>query len=186
VKLEWLILRCSGEGCLDGASKFEARIRDLIEDRPELVDIIDPLLMARGTLREAFMDLHRKVLAIVRDDGVCRRLMTIPGIGPVASLAFTSTIDIPARFKNSKALGPALGLAPFFNQSGESHRMGHISLCGDSIMQALLYEAAQVMLTRVKKWSWLKAWAMSIAKWRRQKKATVALARRLAVILNAN
>jgi transposase len=167
-----------------GSSKFEARIRELIEDRPDLADIIDPLLTARNKLREVFMDLHRKVLAIVRDHGVCRRLMTIPGVGPVVSLAFTSTIDIPARFRNSKAVGPALGLTPVLNQSGESHRVGRISLCGDEMMRALLYEAAQVMLTRVKKWSWLKAWAMSIAKRRGQKKAIVALARRLAVIMH--
>jgi transposase len=77
-----------------------------------------------------------------------------------------------------------LGLTPVLNQSGESHRVGRISLCGDDMMLNLLYEAAQVMLTRVQKWSWLKAWAMSIAKRRGQKKAIVALARRLAVIMH--
>jgi transposase len=166
------------------AGKFEVRIKELIDDRPELAEIIDPLLVARRTLRQTSMDLHRKVLLIVRDDGVCRRLMTIPGIGPVTSLAFTSTIDIPARFKNSKSVGPALGLTPVLNQSGDSHRVGRVSLCGDSMMRALLYEAAQVLLTRVKKWSWLKAWAMCIAKRRGQGKAVVALARRLAVIMH--
>ncbi|MBB4383273.1 hypothetical protein GGD61_007972 [Bradyrhizobium sp. SBR1B] len=89
---------------------------------------------------------------------------TIPGVGPVTSLAFISTIDVPARFKSSKAVGPSLGLTPVLDQSGESHRIGRISLCGDQAMRALLYEAAQVMLTRVQKWSWLKAWAMQIAK----------------------
>ena len=84
-------------------------------------------------------------------------------MGPVVSLAFISTVDVPARFRNSKAVGPSLGLTPVLNQSGESHRVGRISLCGDEAMRALLYEAAQVMLTRVQKWSWLKAWAMNIA-----------------------
>ena len=163
---------------------FEERIGELVEDRPELADIMEPLLAARRTLRGAFMELHRKVLSIVRDDGLCRRLMTIPGVGPVVSLAFSSTIDIPARFRNSKAVGPALGLTPVLNQSGESHRVGRISLCGDDMMRGLLYEAAQVMLTRVKKWSWLKAWAMNIARRRGQRKAIVALARRLAVIMH--
>jgi transposase len=130
------------------------------------------------------MTLHRKLLSIARDDAVCRRLMTIPGVGPVVSLAFRSTIDIPARFTNSKAVGPALGLTPVLNQSGESHRVGRISLCGDAMMRHLLYEAAQVMLTRVQKWSWLKAWAMNIARRRGQQKAIVALARRLAVIMH--
>jgi len=123
-------------------------------------------------------------LSIVREDEACRRLMTIPGVGPVVSLAFTATIDIPARFKTSKAVGPALGLTPILNQSGESNRVGRISQCGDGMMRTLLYEAAQVMLTRTIKWSWLKAWAMNIAKRRGRQKAIVALARRLAVIMH--
>ena len=110
--------------------------------------------------------------------------MTIPGVGPVVSLAFSATIDIPARFKNSRAVGPSLGLTPVLNQSGESHRIGRISLCGDAMMRALLYEAAQVMITRVKKWSSLKAWAMNVVRRRGLKKAIVALARRLAVIMH--
>jgi transposase len=167
-----------------GVIKFDERIRELVEGIPELADIMEPLLTSRRQLREAFMTLHRRLLAIVRDDVVCRRLMTIPGVGPVVSLAFSSTIDVPARFRNSKAVGPALGLTPVLNQSGESHRVGRISLCGDDMMRNLLYEAAQVMLTRVQKWSWLKAWAMSIAKRRGQQKAIVALARRLAVIMH--
>lgn len=167
-----------------GLVKFDERIRALIEGMPELVDIMGPLLTSRTQLREAFMTLHRQVLSIVRDNAVCRRLMTIPGVGPVVSLAFSSTIDVPARFKNSKAVGSALGLTPVLNQSGESHRVGRISLCGDEMMRHLLYEAAQVMLTRVLKWSWLKAWAMKIARRRGQQKAIVALARRLAVIMH--
>lgn len=84
--------------------------------------------------------------------------------GPVTSLAFVSTIDVPARFKKSRAVGPALGLTPVLNQSGESHRVGRVSLCGDGMMRALLYEAAQVMLSRVKKWSWLQAWVMNVSR----------------------
>ena len=167
-----------------GIVGFEQRIHDLVQGVPELADIMEPLLAARRVLREKFAKLHRKVLLLARDNEVCQRLMTIPGVGPVVSLAFISTVDVPARFRNSKAVGPSLGLTPVLNQSGESHRVGRISLCGDEAMRALLYEAAQVMLTRVQKWSWLKAWAMNIAKRRGQKKAIVALARRLAVIMH--
>jgi transposase len=167
-----------------GTAGFEARIFELIEDMPDLMEIIAPLLAARGKLREEFAHLHRKVLCVARDNDTCRRLMTIPGVGPVTSLAFTSTIDVPARFRNSRAVGPALGLTPALNQSGESHRVGRVSLCGDGMMRALLYEAAQVLLSRVKKWSWLKAWAMNIAKRRGRQKAIVALARRLAVVMH--
>ena len=134
-----------------GVVKFDERIRELVEGLPELAEIMEPLLASRQQLREAFMALHRKSLSIVRDDAVCRRLMTIPGVGPVVSRAFSSTIDVPTRFKNSKAVGSALGLTPVLNQSGESRRVGRISLCGDDMMRHLLYEAAQVMLTRVQK-----------------------------------
>ena len=167
-----------------GAVAFEQRISGLVEGMPEIHEIMSSLLEARQVLREQFMQLHRKLLAIVQNDEVCRRLMTIPSVGPVVSLAFSSTVDIPARFTNSKAVGPALGLTPVLHQSGESHRIGRISLCGDEMMRHLLYEAAQVMLTRVMKWSWLKAWAMNVAKRRGQQKAIVALARRLAVIMH--
>ncbi|TGV64010.1 IS110 family transposase, partial [Mesorhizobium sp. M2D.F.Ca.ET.160.01.1.1] len=128
------------------AVKFEARIRELIEDMPEQAEVIEPLLDARSKLRQHFDALHRKVLAIVRNDKVCHRLMTIPGVGPVVALAYTATIDIPARFRNSKAVGPILGLTPVLNESGENRRVGRISLCGDTIMRTLLYEAAQALL----------------------------------------
>lgn len=102
----------------------------------------------------------------------------------MVALAYTATIDIPARFRNSRAVGPILGLTPVLNQSGESKRVGRISLCGDGMMRTLLYEAAKVLLTRVAKWSWLKAWAMSVAKRRGAQKAIIAVARRLAVIMH--
>jgi transposase len=167
-----------------GAIKFEQRIRELVDGMPDLADIVEPLLDARQKLRQNSTVLHRKVLVIVRDDQVCRRLMSIPGVGPVVALAYTATIDIPTRFRNSKAVGPVLGLTPVLHESGESRRIGRISLCGDGMMRTLLYEAAQVLLTNVKKWSWLKAWGMNVARRRGRQKAVVALARRLAVIMH--
>ncbi len=167
-----------------GAARFEARIRELVESMPDLFDIIEPLLEARRELRKHFTILHRKLLALVRNDEVCRRLMTVPGVGPVVSLAFVATIDAPARFRTSKAVGAALGLTPVLHQSGESSRIGRISLCGDGMMRTLLFEAAQAMLTRITRWSWLQAWAMKVAQRRGGRKAAVALARRLAIILH--
>jgi len=108
--------------------------------------------------------------------------MTVPGVGAVISLAFTSTIDIPQRFKNSKAVGPILGLTPKLNESGESKRVGRVSLCGDAMMRTLLYEAAQTLLNNVKKWSWLKAWAMNVAKRSGKKNATESANRRKGVL----
>jgi transposase len=140
--------------------------------------------MVRRILREQIGILHRRLLTIVRNDQVCRRLMTVPGVGPVVALTYRATVDVPARFRNSKAVGAVFGLTPSKYQSGEINRTGGISRCGDEMMRAMLYEAAHIMLVRVVKWSWLKAWAMKIAKRRGMKKAVVALARRLAVILH--
>src|SRR3954447_1763521 len=134
-------------------------------------------------LREQIAFLHRRLLAVVRGDDVCRRLMTTPGVGPVVALTYRATVDVPARFRKSKSVGAVFGLTCAKYQSGEIDWSGRISRCGDEMMRVMLYEAAQSML-RSKKWSWLKAWAMQIARRCGMKKAIVALARRLAVILH--
>jgi transposase len=167
-----------------GTVKFETRIRELVANLPDLAALVEPLLIVRQVVREQLGILHRRVLAIVRDDDVCRRLMTIPGVGPVVALTYRVTVDVPARFRNSKAVGAVFGLTPAKYQSGENERTGAISRCGDEMMRMMLYEAAQSMLVRSTKWSWLKAWAMKIARHRGMKKAIVALARRLAVIMH--
>jgi len=167
-----------------GAARFEARIRELVEGLPDLAILVEPLLVVRRVLREQVGILHRRLLAIVRDDEVCRRLMTVPGVGPVVALTYRATVDVPARFRKSKSVGAVFGLTPSRDQSGERDRPGAISRCGDEMMRTTLYEAAQVMLMQSAKWSWLKAWAMKIARHRGRKKAIVALARRLAVIMH--
>jgi transposase len=167
-----------------GTVKFEARIKELVEDLPDLAILVEPLLVVRRVLRDQLGILHRRVLAVVRDDEVCRRLMTIPGVGPVVALTYRVTVDVPARFRSSKAVGAVFALTPAKDQSGERDRSGAISRCGDEMMRVMLYEAAQIMLLRSAKWSWLKAWAMKIARHRGMKKAIVALARRLAVIMH--
>jgi transposase len=167
-----------------GAVKFEARIRELVANHPDLATIVDPLLIARRVLREQLGVLHRHLLAVVRHDEVCRRLMTMPGVGPVVALTFRATVDVPARFTNSKTVGAIFGLTPRRHQSGEIDRMGGISKCGDAMMRTVLFEAAQAMLTRTIKWSWLKAWGMKIARHRGMKRAVVAVARRMAVVMH--
>jgi transposase len=167
-----------------GQAKFEARIKELVEGLADLTVLVEPLLIVRRVLREQIDILHRRLLVIVRDDDVCRRLMTVPGVGPVVALTYRATVDVPARFRNSKAVGAVFGLTPARYQSGEVNRSGAISRCGDEMMRMMLYEAAQIVLVRSTKWSWLKAWAMKIARHRGTKKAIVALARRLAVIMH--
>jgi transposase len=163
---------------------FQRRIRELVEDDDELAEIMDPLLAGRRELREGLARLEKRVRNEAKHGTVCRRLMTIPGVGPIVSLAYVSTVDIPSRFRHSRSVGAVLGLTPVINQSGEVSRVGHVSLRGDAMMRTLLYEAAQSMMTRVVKWCWLKAWAMNIAKRHGSKKAKVALARRLAVVMH--
>ena len=166
-----------------GKVKFEARIRELVENLPDLaVSGRTDAHCPTGASRTVRI-LHRRLLAIVRDDEVCRRLMTTPGVGPVVSLTYRATVDVPARFRKSKSVGAVFGLTCAKYQSGEVDWSGRISRCGDEMMRVMLYEAAQSMM-RSKKWSWLKAWAMQIARRRGMKKAIVALARRLAVIMH--
>jgi transposase len=167
-----------------GTIKFEARVKELVENFPDLMASVEPLLVVRRVLREQISILHRRVLAAARNDEVCHRLMTVPGVGPVVALTYRATVDVPARFRKSKSVGAVFGLTPARDQSGERDRPGAISRCGDEMMRTALYEAAQVMLLRSAKWSWLKAWAMKIARHRGMKKAIVALARRLAVIMH--
>jgi transposase len=128
------------------AARFEARVKELVEDLPDLAMLIDPLLVVRRTLREQLGILHRRLLAVVREDEVCRRLMTVPGVGPVVALTYRATVDVPARFRKSKSVGAAFGLTCAKYQSGEVDRSGKISRCGDEMMRVMLYEAAQSML----------------------------------------
>ena len=167
-----------------GVAKFEARIRDLVVDHPDLAAITEPLLIARRVSREQLGVLHRRLLAVARQEEVCRRLMTVPGVGPVVALTFRATVDVAARFKNSKAVGAVFGLTPRRHQSGEIDRMGSISKSGDAMVRTVLFGGAQVMLTRTIRWSLLNAWGMKIARHRGMKRAIVAVARRMAVIMH--
>ena len=167
-----------------GAARFEARIRELVEGLPDLAALVEPLLVVRQVLREQVAVLHRRLLAVVRDDEVCRRLMTTPGVGPLVALTYRTTVDVPARFRKSKSVGAVFGLTCSRDQSGERDRAGAISRCGDKMMRTMLYEAAQSMLVR----SDTMVMAQGLGDAGRQasweKKAIVALARRLAVILH--
>src|SRR6476661_1015182 len=100
-----------------GKVKFEARIKELVDNFPDLAMLAEPLLIVRRVLREQLGILHRRLLAIVRDDDVCRRLMTVPGVGPVVALTYRATVDVATRFKNSKAVGAVFGLTPSKYQS---------------------------------------------------------------------
>src|SRR5438552_12712912 len=129
-------------------------------------------------------DLDRKVMRLARNDAQVRRFMTAPGVGPITALCFKATIDDPTRFKRSRSVGAYVGLTTRRHASGEVDWSGRISKCGDAMLRTYLFEAANVLLTRVPKWSALKAWGIRLAKRNRLRKAKVAVARKLAVILH--
>ena len=164
--------------------RFVARVRELVAGQPMLERVVEPMLRARDTLRAEFHALHRTMLGIVRADATCRRLMTVPGVGAVVAVTFTSAIDDPARFRRSRAVGAHFGLTPKRYQSGETDVTGGISKAGDAMARAALYEAANVMLTRSGKFSTLKRWAMGVAQRRGARRAKVALARKLSTVLH--
>ena len=163
---------------------FEGRIRELVEGHPTLLAVADALLLARATLGEQLGKLQKRLVSLARDDMRARLLMTTPGVGVLVALTYVSAIDDPARFRSSKATGAHFGLTPKKYQSGETDVTGRISKIGDASVRTALYEAANVILTRPVKGSLLKSWAMRVAKRDGMRKAKVALARKLAVVLH--
>lgn len=164
--------------------QFAARVRTLTAGHAMLERIADAMLRAREALHTEFSKLHRALLAIVRSDEVCRRLMSVPGVGALIAVTFTSAVDQPERFSRSRAVGAHFGLTPKKYQSGETDITGAVSRVGDPMVRTALYEGAHIMLTRAVRFSSLKRWALEVAKRRGMKRAKVALARKLAVILH--
>ena len=163
--------------------RYEARVRELVAGNAMLEAATEPILGARAALRREFAELEKLVCTLARQDRACRLLMTMPGVGHVIALTFKSAIDDPERFRRSKDVGPWVGLTPARDQSGERDIVGRITKAGDAGLRAALYQAATVMLNRTGP-NWLKAWALRLAKHRGKKRATVALARRIGVVLH--
>ena len=164
--------------------QYAGRIRELVSGHAMLERVVEPMLRARDALRTEFAGLHRQLLALVRGDAVCRRLMTAPGVGAVVAATFTSAVDDPSRFAKSRTVGAHFGLTPRRYQSGETDVTGGISKVGDAMARTALFEAAQSMLTRTARFSTLKHWALEVSKRRGMRRAKVALARKLATVLH--
>ncbi|MFM9849867.1 MAG: IS110 family transposase [Hyphomicrobiaceae bacterium] len=163
---------------------FAVRAEALIANRPQLSAAVGPLIQARKAIEQEIGGLDSKVMKLARHDPQVRAFMTVPGIGPITALCFRAIIDDPTRFKRSRSVGAYIGLTTRQHASGEIDWSGRISKCGDAMLRSYLFEAAGVLLTRVPKWSALKAWGMRLAKRNGLKKAKVAVARKLAVILH--
>jgi transposase len=165
--------------------RFEARILELVAGHPSLEVIAKALLAVRAVLLREFNAFQKQVRAMARSDTRARLLMSMPSVGPIVGLTVASAIDDPTRFKSSKSVGAHFGMTPKKYQSGETDITGRISKIGDKGVRTVSYQAAHVMLTRpVKGCSALKSWAMKLAKRAGMKKAKVALARKLVVIMH--
>jgi transposase len=167
-----------------GHGSFDKVVRAIIETDETLSHALLPLLDARLALYKNFRVLDNRTRHLAHADPICERLMTAPGIGYVTALTFKAGVDDPTRFRQSRTVAAHFGLTPRRFQSGEIDFDGRISKSGDAEVRRSLYVAANSMLTRSSQWTPLKAWGMKIKKNRGHKKAVVAVARKLAVILH--
>jgi transposase len=166
-------------------TSFEARVRELVAHDALIAGVTECMLRAWASLWAEFKKLHQLIVQLVGRDELCRRFCRIPGVGPVTALSVKAAIDDPRRFAKSRTVGAHFGLTSRRIQTGDSIDIpGRISKCGDGEVRTVLYEAASAMLVRSKQWCSVKAWGMRIAAKRGHKRAVVAMARKLAVIMH--
>ncbi|UFE83210.1 IS110 family transposase (plasmid) [Pseudosulfitobacter pseudonitzschiae] len=163
--------------------RYEARVRELVEQNEILSASTEALLRARAQLRAELAELDAKIASLAKHDDVCRLMMTMPGVGPIVALTVKSAIDDPTRFARSKDVGPWAGLTPRRTQSGEMDIVGQITRVSDRALRAALYQAAMILMHRGSP-NWLQAWALRVAHRRGSKRALIALARRIGVVLH--
>ena len=164
--------------------QFRDTVNDLLGEDHQLLIVVAPLLSIHEHICRQQSEFDNEVRRLAKEDETTRRLMTVPGVGVITALTFRHTIDDPSRFRSASLVGAYLGLTPRRKQSGETDTSGKISRWGDRLLRTYLFEAATVLLYRTKKWSSLKAWGMRLAKRIGVKKAKVAIARKIAVILH--
>ena len=167
-----------------GHGSFDKAVRAVIEADEKFSHALLPMLDARLVLYETFRVLENRTRHLARGDSICEFFMTAPGVGPITALTYKAGVDDPTRFKRSRTVAAHFGLTPRRSQSGEMDIEGRISKAGDAEVRRALYVAANSVLTRSSRWSPLKAWGMKLKKNRGHKKAVVAVARKLAVILH--
>ncbi|MFN9712068.1 MAG: IS110 family transposase [Alphaproteobacteria bacterium] len=164
--------------------KRRERLRMLFARRPELEPIMAPLIESLEALEAQIARTTKQLAAQAAADPVTQRLMTAPGVGPITALVFKSSIEDPERFSRGEDAGAFAGLAPRRNQSGERDVKGRISRAGDPMLRRALYEAANVLIGRVRRPCALRDWGRKLAETKGTKRARVAVARKLAVLLH--
>jgi transposase len=160
------------------------RLRALLAQKPELEVPLTPLVAALAALEEQIVAATRELKRRAAADPVCARFMSVPGVGPVAALTYLTSIEDPSRFARGADVGAFAGLVPRRHQSGERDTMGHISRAGDPMLRHSLYEAANSLLGRVKRDCALRRWGLDLAATKGAKRARVAVARKLAILLH--
>jgi transposase len=165
-------------------NKRRERLKVLFALKPELAPILAPLIESLEALEAQIRCSSRQLAAQAAADPVACRLMTVPSVGPIIALTYKTSIEDPNRFARGEDAGAFAGLAPRRNQSGERDHKGRISKAGDPMLRSALYEAANNLLTRVKRPCALQAWGKKLAETKGPKRARVAVARKLAILLH--
>lgn len=163
---------------------FEGHVRSLLATNVGLEQIILPVLEAWRGMRTRAAELSKQLVASARASEQCQLLSSIPGVGAVTASSFVAAIEGPENFRNSRAVGAWVGLTTRRYQSGEVDYDGHISRRGDNHLRGLLYEAAVVILTRTTADSALRIWGLKLKEKIGFKRAAIAVARKLAVIMH--
>lgn len=163
---------------------FRDKVRSALNNDQGLLSIVEPLLLVHEGICLQSSKLDRAVGAIARRSPIAKRLMTVSGVGIVTALTFMSVIDTPARFRKSSDAAAYIGLTPRRYQSGQVDYSGRISRSGNSELRACLYEAGCTVLNHTKKFSALKSWGLRLAARKGFRKAAVAVARKIAVIMH--
>jgi transposase len=163
---------------------YDATVRQAIEADASMVDALIPMLDARLVLYQIYLKLDNQVKVLAREDPICQRLMTVPGVGAITALTFKAAVDDPMRFKRSRTVAAHFGLTPRRFQSGELDNPGRISKAGDPDVRCALYIAAHSLVVRSEQWCSLKIWGIKLMRTKGHRRATIAVARKLAVILH--
>lgn len=176
-------IRLTGVGPGKQRQAFRDQLAAAAQDDWVLAAISEGFIAAHETLCRAAEELGDDLRGVAKESELARRLMTIPGVGPIVSLNFVALVDDAARFRKAADVGAFLGLTPRRYQSGETDYSGRVSKCGDAAMRGLLFEAASCLIRQVKRFSPLKSWAVRLAGRKGFKKAAVAAARKIAVLM---
>jgi transposase len=164
--------------------KFSKQVRIVTEGFGVGVQIaIESLLTVYETTCTNIKNVEEQLALLLKEDPIIELFQSIPGVGAITAATYKAMIDDPFRFEDHRDVGAYLGMTPTQYSSGETIKQGSVSRCGCGELRSLLAECGMVILTRTHGWTKLKAWGLKIQKRSGLKKASVAVGRKLAVIM---